>query len=303
MSAPEHSRRTVLAGLATAALGGFAGCSSLPGLGDEEDKGPRSWLYDPTAHTDEGVAGFFRFESPTELVELGDHLHPEVLEKRGPPLYEPALERESVEWAMMYSDNLLRTPFLRAYDGSFDGETARTASATAFDSNTGDGTELDGADPFDLVRYGDDQYGLSRDGEMACIEMAESEEGVRTIVDERNSSSPGLAAVSDRLMELLEKLRFDTSMVVSFQLDGDGELNQTTGYGYTADGATTAVRLVTLHGNRSSSALEAFGEDIDTLTDVSVGKDGEMRWLEATVETDRIAFDGSVFELLKAPYE
>lgn len=303
MSAPEHSRRTVLAGLATAALGGFAGCSSLPGLGDEEDKGPRSWLYDPTAHTDEGVAGFFRFESPTELVELDDHLNPGVLANRGPPLYKPSLERESVEWAMMYGDNLFRTPFLRAYGGSFDAGAARAASATAFDANTGDGTELDGAGSFDLVQYGDEQYGLSRDGEMACLEMAETEESVRTIVDGRNSSSPGLAALSDGLMGLLEKLGFDTSMVVDVQLTENGDLEKALGYGYTADGATTTVRLATLPGNRSSNALEAFGEDIDALTDVTVGEDGEMRWLEATADTDRIAFDGSVFELLKAPYE
>ncbi|MFC7071525.1 hypothetical protein ACFQJ7_16580 [Halovenus rubra] len=292
MSAPKGSRRTVLAGLATAALGGFAGCSSVPGFGNEEDITPRRWLYDPTKYTDKGFAGSVHFESPTELIELGDHLSPEVLANRGPPLYEPALERDSVEWAMMYSDTMLRAPFLRVYAGSFDAGTAKAAAAKSFDA-TGDGTELDGAGSFDLVQYGDDQYGLSRDGEMACVRMAASEESVRSVVDERSSSSPGIMAVSDELMDLVKKVGFDTSMSVSFNLTEDGTLERAAGYGYTADGATTTVRVVMLYADLSSSELEEVGEGVDALTDVTVGEDGKMNWLEATVETNQITFNKS----------
>lgn len=304
----KHSRRTVLASLGTAALCGLAGCSSLPGFDDEEQEdgavaSPRNWMFDPTRYTEEAVAGFLQFESPAALFELDDHLHPEALESRPASLDAHTLDWESVEWAMQYAENLFRTPLLRAFAGSFGTGAAKAATAAVFDVDPEEGTERDPLGGYEVTRYGEDQYGLARGGEAVCISVVEHEETVSELVEQRDESSPGLGDASQELLRLLETVGLDTAASVSFQIDEDEERVRGHGFGYTADGATTTVRYAVLNGDRPSEDLEELEEIIDALTDVTVEEDGGIRWLEGSVETSRIAFDGSMFNLLRAPYE
>ena len=76
MFSPEPSRRTVLAGLSTAALGTLAGCSSSS---DSEPSPYRNWLYDPREYKSGqlGRTGLW-FESPAELIAATEHLTPEI---------------------------------------------------------------------------------------------------------------------------------------------------------------------------------------------------------------------------------
>ncbi|PHQ37890.1 hypothetical protein DJ69_14670 [Halorubrum persicum] len=301
MTPSQYSRRTALAGLSTAVLGSLAGCSALPGFGDENDTSPRSWLYDPTTHTAEKITGFLRFDFPAGLAELDDHLHPDALADRTTPLEEVTIDDESIEWAITYGDVLFRTPYLRACGGSFDAKTARAETATTLDSNINDSTRLAAAGPFDCLQYDDSQYGLVRDGELACLGEVEDEDTVRNIVQERSESSPGLAAVGD-VMDLIDAVGLDTSASVDFQVDDAGKVTGN-GYGYTADGETTTVRFVRLYSDQPLSRLKELEQLIDALTDVKVEEKGNIDLLEATVDTNRLAFDGSLFDLLEAPYK
>jgi len=93
---PEPSRRTVLAGLSTAALGMAAGCSALSN--DTETPPYRNWLYDPREYNSEriGRTGLW-FESPTDLVATTEHLNPEVRFLYLGANIDPDLARDSVE--------------------------------------------------------------------------------------------------------------------------------------------------------------------------------------------------------------
>lgn len=107
----------------------------------------------------------------------------------------------------------------------------------------------------------------------------------------------------DGVLELVDHVGFDTTANVEFQLDETRAELTGAGFGYTVHGETTTVRYATLNGERSRESLVEFGETIDALTDQTVAADGNIRWLEATVGTDRIALGGELFGLLKAPYE
>lgn len=294
----RHTRRTVLAGLGTAALCGLAGCSSLPGFGDGDDS-PRQWLYDPTAYTDGEVNRGIWFESPATLAAAENDLHSDVQDLTITPLYGSAFDRESVDWAILYVDHLLKTPGVRACSGSFDDDAAREATASILDKSVDDGTSVGSVDGYELVAYEEDQYGLYRDGEVANLDFVASEGEVRNIVAERTDSSSGLA---DSVRDLVDRIGFETTASVDFK-SHDGTEFTGHGYGYSVDGETTTVRHAHLNGDLSLDDYREFGGEIDALSDVTVDEDGDVRWMEGTVETRRLAFDGTLFTLLRAPYE
>lgn len=236
----RRTRRTVLAGIGTAALYGLAGCSSVPGLGDEDEF--RRWLYDPTADTDEAVNGMVHLESPAALAAIEDYLHPDALADRSTLLADPGLDRDELDWGVAYGDNLLTVPRVRAYGGSFDADAAATTTATVFDTDPAETVGMVGN--FDLVRYDTDQYGLHRDGEAACVDVVESEDAVREIAEARTESRGGLFDADESLAALLDRLDSETVTAFDFRL-GDGE-SYGSGYSYSPDGETTSVRYAIL---------------------------------------------------------
>lgn len=299
MSAPDPSRRTVLAGLSTVILGAFAGCSSLPGLSDGDESAYRNWLYDQRDYTDEEIQSALWFESPTKLVAAEEHLHDNVRGKyvaslmmnEGPDL-------PSVEWAMLYHNELLAAPAVRAFGGSFDTNTARETTA-AYGGSVDDGEPIGTADEYELVAYDEDRYGLYRDGEAVNVDFAASEDAVRNLVADREQSPSNLA---DSVQQLIDRVGFGTTASVNFET-ADGTVFTGTGIGYTVNGETTTARWVRLNGEMSLDQLRGFGEDIDALSAVTVDEEGPVRWLEGTVRTDRISLDGTMFYMLEAPYE
>jgi len=297
MSVPDPSRRTVLAGLSTVAVGTLAGCSSLPGVGDEDESPSRNWLYDQRDYTDGELQSALWFESPTKLVAAEEHLPDDVQGEyvaasmnRGPDL-------ASVEWAMLYQNELLAAPAVRAYGGSFDSNTAR--ETTAAYGGDGDDELLGTVDEYELVAYDEGRYGLYRDGEAVTVDFAGSEDVVRDLVADRAESPSNLA---DSVQQLIDRVGFGTTASVNFET-ADGSEFTGTGIGYTVDDETTTVRFVHLNGDMSLDQLRAFGNDIEALSVATVDEEGPVRWLEGTVDTDRTALDGTMVYVGEAPYE
>lgn len=297
MSALAPSRRTVLAGLSMVGLGALAGCSSLMDVSDDDESASRNWLYDQSDYTDEEIQSALWFESPTKLVDAEEHLHDDLKGEYVASTMDRGPDLDSVEWAMLYHNELLATPGVRAYGGSFDSTTARETTAAYGSSD--DSESLGTVDEYELIGYGEDQYGLYRDGEAVAVSFAPSEDVVRDIVTNRSESPSKL---SDDVQQLLDRTGFETTASVSFQ-SANGTGFTGSGFGYTVDGETTTARFAHLNGSLSLDQLRDLGDDIEALSSVTVGEEGPVRWLEGTVDTDCTALDGTMFYVLEAPYE
>lgn len=298
MSAPDPSRRTVLAGLSTIALGALAGCSSLLGGSDEDESAYRNWLYDQSHYTDEKNQASLWFDSPTELMAAEDHIpNPVINQSLATPL-RPRSDLASIDWAIWYHNELGVTPGVRAFGGSFDSNTAREM-VTAMGPSVDDDNSPETVDEYELVAYDDDQYGLYRDGEAVFVESAASEDVVRDLVTERSKSPSKLA---DSIQQFIDRVGFETTASVQFE-PTDGTEFTGTGTGYTVDGQTTDVRYVHLNGDLSVEDLQEVGHKIEALSAVTVDEEGPVRWLEGTVDTDRTALNGTMFDQSAAPFE
>lgn len=291
-------RRTLFTGLSTAVLGALAGCSSLRDNTDEETSPARNWLYDQRDYTDETIQAALWFESPEELVSVEEHLHDDLHGEYVNSALEPKLDRGSVEWAVSYHNELLTTPAIRAYRGSFDATTAREATMASREPVDG-GESLGAVDEYELVVYDDDWYGLYRNGEAVTVDFAPSQEVVRNLVTDRTEYSSQLA---DGVQQLIDCIGFETTASVSFEpMDEAGFTG--TGFGYTVEDETTIARFARLNGGGSLTELRELGNSIDALSAVTVAEKESVQWLEGTIETDRTALNGTVFTALKAPYE
>lgn len=298
MPSTAPSRRTVLAVLSAAVFGSLAGCSSVPGASDSDGSDHRNWLYDQGEYTEEVIQSALWFESPTELVAAEEHLHEDVRGEYVASSMQGGPDLASVEWALMYHHELLAAPGVRAYGGSFDSTTARETTAAL--AGAGDhGESLGAVGGYELVAYDDERYGLYRDGEALNVDFAASEAVVRDLVSDRAESPSTLA---DSVQRLIDRAGFGTTLSVNFHAT-DGNEFVGTAIGYSIDGETTTVRLVSLNGSMSLEGFRELAEDLDALSAATVDEEGPIRWLEGTVDTDRTALDGSMMYLRETPYE
>ena len=296
MSAPNPSRRTVLAGLSTAALGALAGCGSLPGGSDKDKSAYR--IYDQDHYTDEKVQASLWFDSPTELMAAEEHLPNPIINQSLVTPLRPRSDLASIEWAISYHNELGATPGVRAFGGSFDSNTAREMM-TAMGPSVDDSKSPEVVDEYERVAYDDNQYGLYRDGEAVFVEDAASEDVVRDLVTERSKSPSKLA---DSIQQFIGRVGFGTTASVQFE-PMNGTAFTGAGTGYTVDGQTTDVRYVHLNGDLSVEDLQEVGHDIEALSAVTVDEEGPVSWLEGTVDTDRTALNGTMFDQSAAPFE
>lgn len=294
------SRRDVLAGAGTTAIGALAGCSGLPLLGGSGNADARNWMYEYEDASEAETGGFHvGYRAPSSLTANAEHLHPKVRDWVTSPPADSGLDSESVDWTVRVTDGLLRTPQIGALSGSFDADDAREAATHS--TPTADAESAGEHDDFSLLAVADGQVGAYTDG-LAVQGWNTDVEGLESVLDAVDAGDTWPENHPDTFEETIDGLELNDTLDLTWQLDDDGDVAVIAGTGYAVSGETTTVRRA--HFNWfDEEDMKKTGEGIDALRDVSTTADGDLVTMTAKIDTDRTALNGNVFDLLRAPYE